>query len=257
MLIDSHAHIIDETYGDGGAKIAADMKSDGLKALVCVGCDGKSSRGAVEAAERFFGVYASVGVHPYYPEEVTDELLAEFKKLAGHEKVVAIGEIGLDYHHDEYDREAQIAALIKQYDLAVDVGLPIIFHSREATGDFTEFLRPREFPKSGVMHCFSGSWETAEICLKKNLYIAFGGKLTYRNARNLVEVASRVPLDRLLIETDAPYLTPAQKLGEVNYPKNVALVRDRLAEIRGLAPDEIERITAENAERLFFKMKCR
>ncbi len=254
-MIDSHAHITDEQYGDGGAGIAADMKKDGLKALVCVGCDGKSSRDAVAAAEKFDGVYASVGVHPYYPEIVTDELLDEFKTLSRHDKVVAIGEIGLDYHHETYDRDAQIVALVKQYDLAVEVGLPIIFHSREATGDFIEFLRAREFPQSGVMHCYSGSWESAEICLKKGLYISFGGKLTYHNARVLADVASRVPLDRLLIETDAPYLSPAQKLGEINYPKNVALVRDKLAELRGLSAEEIERITAENAERLFFKMK--
>lgn len=255
MLIDSHAHITDRMYGDGGEAIANAMKSDGLSALICVGCDKRSSYDAVEAAERFDGVFASVGVHPYYPEEVTDGLIEEFKKLADHKKVVAIGEIGLDYHHEKYDRNGQIRALERQYELALEVKLPIIFHSREATGDFNEFFKGREFPQSGVMHCFSGSLETAKICLDKGLYIAFGGKITYRNATRLAEVAKYVPSDRLLVETDAPYLTPAQKAGERNEPKYVAFVRDKLAELRGVTKAEIEDITAQNALNLFTKMK--
>lgn len=251
MLIDTHAHITDEAYGDGGAKIAADMKNDGISAIVCVGCDLESSIAAVEASEKFSGVYASVGVHPYYPETVTDELLKKFLELAKHKKVVAVGEIGLDYHHDEYDRSAQIAALEAQYDLSVELKLPVIFHVREATGDFTEFLRRHEFPHSGVMHCFSGSVETAEICLKKGLYLAFGGKLTYKNSKNLHEVVRVTPSDRLLLETDAPYLSPAEKLGEINYPKYVAFVRDKAAELRGVSPKEIEDITSRNAKTLF------
>lgn len=255
MLIDSHAHITDASYGDGGERIAAAMSADGLEALICVGCDLESSRAALEAANKYTGVYASVGVHPYYPETVTPELIDEFRRMSADKKVVAVGEFGLDYHRETYDRNAQIRAMNAQYDLARELHLPMIFHVREATGDFTEFLRNREFPESGVMHCFSGSVETAEICLKKGLYIAFGGKLTYHNSRNLHEVARVAPMERILLETDAPYLSPAEKLGEINYPKNVAYVRDKLAELRGMDAQEVERLTVQNTKRLFFGIK--
>ncbi|MDE7464553.1 MAG: TatD family hydrolase [Clostridiales bacterium] len=256
MLIDSHAHITDEQYGDGGKGIIASMTADNLAAIVCVGCDEQSTLSSIAVAHTDPRIFASVGVHPYYPETVTQELLDKFKRLAeSDEKVVAVGEFGLDYHHDEYDREAQIRAMNAQYDLARELKLPIIFHVREATGDFTEFLRTREFPESGVMHCFSGSVETAEICLKKGLYLSFGGKLTYKNSKHLQDAAKHAPLERILIETDAPYLSPAQKLGEINYPKNVAFVRDKLAELKGISPDEAEKATAENTKRLFFRMK--
>lgn len=255
MLTDTHAHIYDEKYGDGGKSIIASMASDGLGAIVCVGCDPETSEKCVELAENNANVYATVGVHPYYPETVTDSALARFAELAAHEKVVAIGEFGLDYHHDAYDKSGQLKALAAQYELARSAGLPMVFHVREATGDFVDFLKDRSFPDGGVMHCFSGSVETAKICLDKGLFISFGGKLTYRNARNLAEVATAVPLDRIVIETDAPYLSPAQKLGEDNYPKYVCYVRDKLAELRGMSADEIESITTENAHALFKKMK--
>ena len=254
MLIDSHAHIYDEQYADGGKSIIADMEKDGLSAIVCVGCDLESSLTCVELARNNKNIYASVGVHPYYPETVTNELIDKFRALSEEDKVVAIGEFGLDYHHEVYDRDAQIRAMEMQYDLARELKLPMIFHVREATGDFTEFLRSREFPESGVMHCYSGSVETAEICLKKNLYISFGGKLTYSNSRNLSEVAKHVPLDRLIVETDAPYLSPSHCIGQINYPKNVAYVRDKIAELRGMEKEEIDRITVDNTKRLFFKI---
>lgn len=251
MLIDTHAHITDELFGDGGKAIAENMVADNLEAIVCVGCDEASSVAAVNAADRYPRVFASVGVHPYYPEQVTDALLDKFRELGKNKKVVAVGEFGLDYHHEVFDRDAQLSAMERQYELSVELKLPIIFHVREATGDFTAFLRSHTFPYGGVMHCFSGSVETAEICLKKGLYIAFGGKLTYRNSKNLHEVAKYAPIDRIVLETDSPYLTPAEKNGEINYPKNVALVRDKLAELRGISARDAENITAQNAKALF------
>lgn len=253
MLIDSHAHLTEPCYY-GGEEIISGMEADGLGAIICVGCDEQTSVAGVKIAEAHKNVYATVGVHPYYPETVDERLLGLFEKLSNSDKVVGIGEFGLDYHHDVYDRDAQFRAMHMQYELARGLKLPMVFHVREAAGDFTEFLRTREFPESGVMHCFSGSVETAEICLKKGLYLAFGGKLTYRNARHLAEVAAMAPVERILLETDAPYLTPSRFLGETNYPKYVAEVRDRLAEIRDMAPAEVERITAENTRRLFKKM---
>ncbi len=253
MLTDTHAHINEEVFG-GANNIIDAMAHDGLAHIICVGCDVKSSVESVKIARSDPRVFAAVGVHPYYPDEVTADSLKMFEELAGDEKTVAIGEIGLDYHRDVYDREGQLRALAEQYSLAREVHLPVIFHVREATGDFCEFLSTRDFPESGVMHCFSGSVETAEICLKKGLYISFGGKLTYRNSTRLAEVAKFVPDDRILIETDAPYLPPAQAMTSPNYPRNVKFVRDKLAELRGVSADDIERITAENAKRLFFKM---
>ncbi len=253
MLIDSHAHITDEAFG-GEKNVIDTMTADNLEKIVCVGCDVRSSLDSVRAAEEDKRVFCAVGVHPYYPEEVTADALTLFETLAAYEKTVAIGEIGLDYHNDGYDRDAQLGALSAQYELAIRVGLPMIFHVREATGDFTEFVRDRAFPQSAVMHCFSGSCETAEFFLKKGFYISFSGKITYKNSKRLKEAAAIVPLDRLLIETDAPYLTPAQKMGELNHPKYVAYVRDCIAEIKGVSADEVERATALNAKKLFFKM---
>ena len=254
MLIDTHAHITDEKYGDGGKSIIESMKADNLEAIICIGCDRESSLAAVEAAKNP-GIYAAVGVHPYYPETVTDELMDEFRNLSKNEKVVAVGEFGLDYHHDDYDRDAQIKAMRMQYDLARELKLPIVFHVRAATGDFIEFIRERSFPEGGVMHCFAGSAETADICIKKGLYIAFGGKLTYRNSKTAQDVARKIPLDMALLETDAPYLTPAEMNGKVNRPAYVSFVRDKIAELRGISAAEVEEATTRNAKTLFTRIK--
>ncbi len=255
MLIDTHAHITDEAYGDGGKAIIESMERDGLEAIVCIGCDRESSRAAVAVAESDPRIYAAVGVHPYYPETVTAELIDELHTAADNEKVVAIGEFGLDYHRNEYDRDAQIAAMNMQYELAREKKLPMSFHVRAAIGDFVDFIRTRSFPEGGVMHCFAGSVETAEICMKKGLYIAFGGKTTYRNSKTMRAVACEIPLDMMLLETDAPYLPPAEKFGEVNYPANISYVRDKIAELRGMTAGEIEDITTRNAKALFTRMK--
>ncbi|MCH5350602.1 MAG: TatD family hydrolase [Clostridiales bacterium] len=254
MLIDTHAHITDEKYGDGGKGIIEAMPRDNLEAIICIGCDRESSLAAVEVAKNP-NVYAAVGVHPYYPEIVTNALMDEFKSLAQNEKVVAIGEFGLDYHHDEYDRDAQIKAMAMQYELARELKLPMVFHVRAATGDFIDFIRDKAFPEGGVMHCFAGSVETADICVKKGLYIAFGGKLTYRNSKTTQEVAKKIPLDMILLETDAPYLTPVEKIGQVNYPAFVSYVRDKIAELRGMTADEVESVTTKNAKTLFKRIK--
>lgn len=253
MLIDTHAHITDEIFG-GEEKVIETMTADNLSHIVCVGCDIRSSLDAVRAATLDPRVFAAVGVHPYYPHTVTDDAIDILRLLCAFRKVVAVGEIGLDYFHGSYDKEEQIRAMTVQYDLAREVGLPIVFHIRDGFGDLYEFAKDRDFPQGAELHCFSGSAETAEIYLKKGFYIAFGGKITYRNSTNLVKAAKVVPLDRLLIETDAPYLSPAQRHGETNHPRNVAFVRDKLAEIKGVSPDEIERVTAENAKRLFFRI---
>lgn len=254
MLIDSHAHIYDEEFDeDGGARSIIDgMDADGLEYIVCVGCDMASSRTCVEIAEQNARIYATVGVHPYYPETVTEQNLDELRKLATtHKKVVAIGEFGLDFHRPDHDKRLQISAMKAQYELALAVKKPQVYHLRDGYGEFAEFAKNREFPQSGVIHCFSSSAEFAEICVKKGLYVSFSGTVTYGNAVNLKRAALAVPLDRLLIETDSPYLTPEPMRGHKNYPKNVAFVCDTLAEIKGVSREQMEKITADNAKRVF------
>ncbi|MCH5155720.1 MAG: TatD family hydrolase [Clostridiales bacterium] len=253
MLIDSHAHIYDEQYGEDGAqKIISGMEQDGLEYIVCVGCDMPSSFTCAELAKNNARIYATVGVHPYDADTVTDENIQKLHELAVVcDKVVAVGEIGLDFHRSGSDKPLQISAMQKQYDLARELKKPMVFHQRDSYGEFVEFAKTRDFPDGAVLHCFSSSKEIAEHFIKKNFYISFSGTVTYNNAVNLVRAAECVPLDRLLIETDSPYLTPAPKRYGLNYPKNVALVAQRLAEIKGVSYDEMVRITNENAKRIF------
>lgn len=253
MLIDSHAHIYDETFAPlgGAAPIIKSMAADGLEYIICVGCDVPTSRECVRLARENERIYATVGIHPYDAATATPENLDVLAELSREEKVVAVGEFGLDFHREGSDREGQIKAMTAQYELARELRLPIILHLRDGYGEFCDFMRNRDLPYGGVIHCFSSSAEVAEILLKKGFHISFSGTVTYRNAVNLARAAAAVPLDRLLIETDSPYLAPARKLGEINFPRNVAYVRDKLAEIKGVSPEAIERATAENAKRVF------
>lgn len=252
MLIDSHAHIYDEMYGDGGAQnIISSMDEDGLEYIVCVGCDVPTSGICVDLAKNNPRIYSTVGVHPYDADTVTEENIEVLRKLAECDKVVAIGEIGLDYHRPDSDKPTQLRAMEMQYDLARELKKPIVFHQRDSYGDFVEFSKTREYPDGAIMHCFSSSKEIAEYFVNKNFYISFSGTVTYNNAVNLVRAAEYVPLERLLIETDSPYLTPMPQRYGKNYPKNVALVAKRLAEIKGVPYEEIVRITNENAKKAF------
>lgn len=253
MLIDSHAHIYDEEYGDGGKAIIDSMSDDGLEYIVSVGCDMQSSRTCVELANANPRIYAAVGVHPYDADTVTPENIDVLRELASNKKVVAIGEIGLDFHRPGVDpvRGEQVRAMVMQYELAREVKKPIVFHIRDGFGELYEFAKDREFPQSAILHCFSGSRETAEYYLKKGFYISFSGTLTYKNAVNLVRAAEAVPMDRLLVETDSPYLTPVPFRGRVNYPKYVSHVCARLAEIKGISVEKMQEITVANTKRIF------
>ena len=253
MLIDSHAHIYDEEYGDGGKAIIESMMGDGLEYIVSVGCDIPSSCTCVELANANPSVFAAVGVHPYDADTVTPENIGVLRKLAENKKAVAIGEIGLDFHRPglDPDRDCQINAMIAQYNLARELHKPMVFHIRDGYGEFMEFAKGREFPESGILHCFSSSAEVAEFCVKKGLYVSFSGTLTYKNAVNLVRAAAAVPLDKLLVETDSPYLTPEPFRGRTNYPKYVKYVCARLAEIKGLPVEQMQEITVANTKRVF------
>lgn len=256
MLIDTHCHLTDERY-NSVAEIIKNFKSVGGVKAITVGYDLNSSENCVKLSNEFAEIYSIVGVHPSDCAQVTEEGLMLIKKLSQNEKCVAIGEIGLDYHYDGYDKQSQIDAFINQICLANDLNLPISIHSRDATKDTLDILKSykSKLNQGGVMHCFSGSVETAREYLNLGLYISFAGPVTFKNAGVLTEVAKFVPNDRFLTETDGPYLTPHPFRGSVNEPKMVDLVAKRLAEIKNIDYENLIELSVNNAYTLFKKLK--
>lgn len=255
QLFDTHAHLLDERFNEDRESLLAALPGKGL-ARVLEACTGYGDvPGMLALIARWPYIYGSVGTHPHDAKGFTEAHLAEYRRLAAHEKIVAIGEIGLDYHYDFSPRGEQAACFEAQLALAAEAGLPVILHMREATEDMLAILRAHRGGLSGVMHCFSGSYETAKICLDMGLYIAFGGALTFKNAHKSIETAAKLPQERLLIETDCPYMTPEPYRGKRNDPTLVRLVCERLAEIRGLSAARMAELTLQNGLALFGKMK--
>ena len=252
-MIDSHCHLTDPYYG-GGEDIIKNMAADGLEALVTVGYDARTSAECARLAAND-GVYATVGLHPGEIKEGDD--LGGILPLLRLPKVVALGEIGLDYFYDLSPREVQKDAFFRQIALAEECGLPVCLHVRDAYGDCLEALKECEpMLKNGVLlHCYSGSREMVREFSRLDAYFAFGGAITFKNEKKNVEALAAVPRDRLLLETDCPYMAPVPYRGKTNFPKYVALVRDKAAEVTGMSAEEVERITAENTKRLFKRMK--
>ena len=250
MYFDSHSHMDDRRFDDDRVGIMDELKSHGVGLLMNVGCDLASSERSVALAERYPFVYAAVGSHPDDADHVDGRLLDRYRALAGHEKVRAIGEIGLDYHYEDVPRARQIIAFEQQLELAEALKLPVIVHEREAHGDAMDIVR-RHPDVRGVFHCFSGSKELALWLVERGWYIGFTGVVTFKNARRAVEAVQALPLYRILIETDCPYMAPEPYRGRRNDSRYVPLVAAKIAEIRGLTPDEAGNITTENAKRLF------
>lgn len=253
MLYDTHAHLDDpQLYPDleGILQRAATAQ---VELINTVGCDWKSSLLALHIAEKYpQQVRAVVGVHPQQAADCDEALLARLSHLAESPLVVAWGEIGLDYHYGTETRQQQRQAFRAQINAAKQAGLPIVVHDRDSHQDILDILKSEKAATvGGVMHCFSGSWEMARECLRLGFYISFAGPLTFHNARIPVEVAERVPLDRLLVETDCPYLSPHPFRGQRNEPARVAVTAARLAEIRGVDVEQMAEITTANARTLF------
>ena len=208
-------------------------------------------------AEKYPSVYFGSGCHPCDANGFDEKEFDEIKKLTSHEKCVAVGEIGLDYYHQPYDKNKQIDTFIKQIELAKEVKLPISIHSRDATGDMVRLLKENKSKLiyGGVMHCFSGSVETARELLNLGLYISFAGPLTFKNASAILEVARFVPNDRCLTETDSPYLSPHPLRGKLNTPKNIPLIVKKLAELKNMDEQDLAREIMQNGKRLFYKIK--
>lgn len=257
MLIDSHCHLTDERLLPEREAIVSSMSEDGLCALVTVGYDRESSLGGLAFAEAHAGVWCTLGIHPHDADKLDGETLSSFRTLAGRDKVVAIGEIGLDYYYDLSPRDVQREAFARQIALADECGLPMCLHVRDAYGDCLALLKENEGKLShGVLlHCYSGSPEMVKEFSRFDAYFAFGGAITFKNARRNVESLSLVPRDRLLVETDCPYMTPVPYRGRTNFPRYVSLVADKVAEVLSLSREEVEEITTANTKRLFSKMK--
>ncbi|MDD6308417.1 MAG: TatD family hydrolase [Clostridia bacterium] len=250
MYFDSHAHYTDEAFAADRESLIKSLPGEGIEGFVNIGASIAESMHAVNLAEQYPYAYAAIGVHPENAAEVTAQGIEQLRRLSEHEKVVAIGEIGLDYHYDDVPRDVQKDAFRKQLALAESTGLPVVIHDREAHGDTMDILR-KHLKTGGVMHCFSGSTELAREVLDLGMYIALGGVVTYKNAVKTVEVAKTVPLDKLLLETDCPYLSPVPNRGKRNSSLNLPFTAAKIAEVRGISIAEVAARTTENAKRLF------
>ena len=251
MLFDTHAHLDDRAFDEDRAELLAALPQQGLALVMNPGCSLESSRSAVALANSHDYIYAAVGSHPDVADEVNEEVLEEYRTLCKQNpKVKAIGEIGLDYYYEDIPRETQLKAFRMQMELARELDLPVIVHERDAHEDGMNVVR--EFPDvKGVFHCYSGSAEMARQLVNLGWYIGFTGVLTFKNARKAVEVAASIPLDRIVLETDCPYMAPVPFRGKRNDPGKLCHMAEKLAEIRGLTAEEVQRITTENGKRLY------
>ena len=250
MYFDTHAHYDSGAFNADREAVLAALPEAGVSLVVNPGCEVSSSETAIALAGRFAHVYAAVGIHPEDMGDMAEGDLDRIAQLARHEKCVAIGEIGLDYYWDPSDKEAQKALFVRQLDMALALDLPVIVHDREAHGDCLDIVRRYESLR-GVFHCYSGSLEMAEELLRRGWYLGFDGPITYKNARKALEVLEICPLDRILIETDSPYLTPVPNRGKRNDSRNLVYITEKIAEVKGLTVDEIAAATMENGKRLF------
>ena len=249
-LIDTHCHLNDEQYDADVTAVIERARSKSIVWLINIGYDVESSRKAIRQASLYPDVKATVGIHPHDASTLTKASLSELESLATSESVVAFGEIGLDYYYDNSPRDVQREAFSLQMKLAKELKLPVVIHSRDATKDTLEILREYA-PLQGIMHCFSGSLETAQICMDLGLHIAFGGAITFKNAPRLRKVVEGVPWDRILVETDCPYLSPEPLRGRRNEPAYLQYTLAKLAEIKQVSLEEAARISTENARTVF------
>ena len=253
FLYDSHAHLDDDAFDADRSEVIEKIKASGVGLINNIGASIKSSQASIELAEKYDFIRAVVGVHPSETHGMTEADIDTLRKMAGHKKVVAIGEIGLDYHYDDTDPETQKVWFRRQLQLAKELGLPVVIHDRESKGECIEILKEMNI-SNGVFHCFSGSAETAKQLLDMGFYISFTGVLTFKNARRAIEALKIIPLDRLFIETDCPYMAPEPHRGTRNDSRLVRFVAEKVAEVKGISYDEAVNATCKNAIE-FFKLK--
>ena len=250
MLFDSHAHLNDEAFDQDRAELLETFRDAGVGLVMNAGCSLASSREGIALAEAYPWIYCSVGTHPDTADEVNEEVLEVYRQMCSHPKVKAIGEIGLDYYYETIHRDAQMRAFRMQMQLAEELDMPVIVHERDAHEDGMSIVK--EFPKvKGVFDCYSGSAEMARQLVDMGWYIGFTGVLTFKNARKAVETAASIPLERILLETDCPYMAPEPYRGKRNHPGYLPKMAEKLAQIRGIPVEEAIRATTENAKRLY------
>ena len=251
MLFDTHAHMDDRAFDEDRLELITSLPEQGVGLVMNPGCSLASSRNADALSRQFEFLYAAVGSHPDAADEVDEAVLEEYRQLCrSNPKIKAIGEIGLDYHYEDIPREIQLKAFRAQMALAAELNLPVIVHEREAHADGMAVVD--EFPTvKGVFHCYSGSAEMAAELVKRGWYIGFTGVLTFKNARKALEVAASIPRDRLVLETDCPYMAPEPFRGKRNHPGYLYRMAERLAELWEISVEDVHRITTENGKRLY------
>ncbi|MBQ4275272.1 MAG: TatD family hydrolase [Lachnospiraceae bacterium] len=252
MIFDTHAHYDDEAFDEDRDSLIASLKDNGITRVVNVGADLKGSRASVELADKYDFIYAAIGAHPDNAKEIDDAGIATLKELSKNKKVVAIGEIGLDYYWNKDNAEEQKEAFSRQIDLARELSLPIIIHSRDAAKDTMDVLKEKDAGSvGGVMHCFSYSTEIAREVVDMGLYIGVGGVVTFKNGKKLREALLEVPLDKIILETDCPYLAPEPHRGSRNSSLNLPYVVKAIADIKGVSVEEVMKTTYNNACRMY------
>lgn len=254
MFIETHAHYCDERFDKDRKEVLEGVFESGVDAVIECATDLSDMEKVLQLVKSFPGVYGAMGVHPHAAGKLSvDDLQTVFAYATAHDKVVAIGEIGLDYHYDFSPRDAQQDYFTEQLELAVELELPVIVHSREAAKDTYELIRPyaEGAELTGVIHAFSGSWELAESYVKLGFYLGIGGMLTFPDTKKLLRVVQETPLQRLLLETDSPYLAPVPRRGERNDSRNLVHVARKIAELKGISVEEVAKVTSENAKTLF------
>ena len=252
-MIDSHAHLHDSSFDTDRAEVIKRAEDSGVRLIIDVGCDLPTSRAAVELADRYDFIYATVGVHPHDTREINDSTYEELQQLSRHRKVIAWGEIGLDYHYMNSPKEIQIQAFRDQIRLAKGIGLPIVIHTRDAQTDTLRILKEEEADQiGGVFHCYTGDLETAKAAMALNFMISFSGVITFPKAQNLQEVVKQVPLDKIMIETDCPYLTPVPYRGKRNEPAYVRQVSEKIVELKpSNSYEQVVIAATSNTQRVF------
>jgi len=250
MFFDSHAHYDDKRFDKDRNELLLSMSKNDVEYIVNAAADVASSYEGIELAEKYPFIYTAVGVHPHNVEGLTKDVIGALEKLSHHPKVVAIGEIGLDYYYDHSPRNIQRMWFKYQMDLAKRLELPIIVHSREAAGETFDMIKDSGL-ESGVIHCYSGSAEMAEEYVKLGFYIGIGGTVTFNNARRPVEVAQQIPLESIVIETDCPYLTPMPHRGKRNDSTYLKYIAKKIADIKNISMEKVARITTNNAKTLY------
>jgi len=251
-VIDTHCHLDMISSGEDIGKIVSRAAARGISRIITIGIDLESSKKAIDIAEKYETVYASVGIHPHNVQGLQDNSYDELEKLCDNSKVVAYGEIGLDFVKQYAPQHVQLEHYARQIELAKKVGLPLVIHDREAHDEILHILKKKApFAAAGVMHCFSGDWSLAKQVLDLGFLISIPGVVTFTKASTLHEVAQKIPLDKLILETDAPFLTPDPYRGRTNIPEYVLYTARKVAELRGVTVEEVARSTTDNAQRLF------